>query len=231
MKTNQLMKRPMGQFEVIQRTSDGFFSATSLLKLWNDTFSDEKRSLDNFWKITNLDKLMSEIAENEMNFKSVEFTELKNMLSKTQRGKVNGVTWMHPYLFIKFAMWINPKFKLQVIKFVYDEMIKYRNMAGDAYRRLAEAISRLVGKDRMKEFMPQVAKAVNLIVFGNHESNERNKHGNEKLQRELFRFEIKVAELIEEGFIKSEKELTQYLRKKWDEKFVPKVLKQEEDNK
>lgn len=231
MKTNQVMVRKMGVFEVQQRTSDGFFSATSLLKLWNDTFSDEKRSLDNFWKITNLDKLMSEIAENEMNFKSVEFTELKNMLSKTQRGKVNGGTWMHPYLFIKFAMYLSPKFEYHVIKFVSDEMIKYRNMAGDAYRRLAEAISGLVGKDRMKEFMPQVAKAVNLIVFGNHESNERNKHGNEKLQRELFRFEIKVAELIEEGFIKSEKELTQYLRKKWNEKFVPKVLKQEEESK
>lgn len=25
MKTNQLMKRPMGQFEVLQRTSDSYF--------------------------------------------------------------------------------------------------------------------------------------------------------------------------------------------------------------
>ena len=89
----------------------------------------------------------------------------------------------------------------------------------------SEAVSKLVGKDKMKDFMPKIAKAINLIVFGNHETNERNKHGNEKLQRDLFRFELKVAELIEEGFIKSEEELTQYLRKKWDDKFVPNVLK------
>ena len=36
------------------------------------------------------------------------------------RGKYNGGTWMHPMLFIDFAMWINPSFKYDVLKFVYD---------------------------------------------------------------------------------------------------------------
>lgn len=40
---------------------------------------------------------------------------------------------MHPILFVKFAMWLNPRFEVQVIKFVYDQMLKYRNDAGDAY--------------------------------------------------------------------------------------------------
>lgn len=31
MKTNQEMMRPMGNFNVIQRTSDGYFNATHLL--------------------------------------------------------------------------------------------------------------------------------------------------------------------------------------------------------
>lgn len=35
MKTNQIMVRPMGDFEVTQRTKDGFFNATELLKQWN----------------------------------------------------------------------------------------------------------------------------------------------------------------------------------------------------
>lgn len=38
---------------------------------------------------------------------------------------------MHPMLFIDFAMWINPEFKYDVIKFVHDEMIRYRNEAGE----------------------------------------------------------------------------------------------------
>lgn len=36
MKTNQEMVRKMGNFNVVQRTSDGFFNATHLLKQWND---------------------------------------------------------------------------------------------------------------------------------------------------------------------------------------------------
>ena len=36
MKTNQLMKRKMGEFNVTQRTKDGFFCATELLRQWNE---------------------------------------------------------------------------------------------------------------------------------------------------------------------------------------------------
>lgn len=33
--TNQVMKRPMGNFLVEQRTKDSMFNATNLLKQWN----------------------------------------------------------------------------------------------------------------------------------------------------------------------------------------------------
>ena len=36
MKTNQEMVRQMGNLEVIQRTVDGYFNATRLVKLWNE---------------------------------------------------------------------------------------------------------------------------------------------------------------------------------------------------
>lgn len=36
MKTNQVMTRQMGNFEILQRTKDGMFNATLLLKQWND---------------------------------------------------------------------------------------------------------------------------------------------------------------------------------------------------
>lgn len=50
MKTNQIMKRPMGEFVVEQRTIDSMFNATYLLEQWNKAHPDKKRSLDNFWK-------------------------------------------------------------------------------------------------------------------------------------------------------------------------------------
>lgn len=45
--------------------------------------------------------------------------------ARSDRG---GGTWMHPILFVKFAMWLNPRFEVQVIKFVYDQMLKYGMM-------------------------------------------------------------------------------------------------------
>lgn len=37
MKTNQIIKRPMGAFVVEQRTKDGMFNATAFINQWNDT--------------------------------------------------------------------------------------------------------------------------------------------------------------------------------------------------
>jgi hypothetical protein len=36
MKTNNVILRPMGPFQVQQRTKDGMFNATNLLKQWNN---------------------------------------------------------------------------------------------------------------------------------------------------------------------------------------------------
>ena len=36
MVTNQIIKRPMGMFEVEQRTKDGMFNATAFVNQWND---------------------------------------------------------------------------------------------------------------------------------------------------------------------------------------------------
>ena len=232
MKTNQEMIRPMGNFNVIQRTSDGYFNATQLLKQWNENAKSKpvnstdlkERRLDAFWDSTNLDQLMSEIAENELNFNSQNFGDLKNALSKTCRGKKNGGTWMHPVLFIKFAMYLSPRFEYHVLKFVADEMIRYRNDAGDAYKQLSSAVMKIVPRDFMPTAMKKIAEALNWVIFNEHESGIRNKHGEENKQRELFHLETKVTDLINEGFIRSFDQLEEYLRSQWRKNWTPKVL-------
>ena len=232
MKTNQEMIRPMGNFNVIQRTSDGYFNATHLLRQWNENAKSKpvnstdlkERRLDAFWDSTNLDQLMSEIAENELNFKSQNFGDLKNALSKTCRGKKNGGTWMHPVLFIRFAMYLSPRFEYHVLKFVADEMIRYRNDAGDAYKQLSSAVMKIVPRDFMPTAMKKIAEALNWVIFNEHESGIRNKHGEENKQRELFHLETKVTDLINEGFIRSFDQLEEYLRSQWRKNWTPKVL-------
>ena len=271
--TNQNMIRKMGNFDVTQRTKDGFFNATALLEQWNKSNPNEKRALDNFWKSTNLDKLMLEIVinepylleksssvnstydknvfenqqvlntqnsgylknstKNQQVFKSVVSTELKykddfkglkNIVAKTARGKHNGGTWLHPVMFVKFAMYLSPRFEYHVLRFVADEMIKYRNLAGDSYKELCSAVSKLVPKDFVVTAIRKVAEALNYIVFGDHKNGIRNDFGEEQKQQELWEFQRKVTSLINEGFISTFESLVDYLRTSYKNKHLPKVF-------
>ena len=215
MKTNQIMVRPMGEFKVTQRTKDGYFCATSLLKQWNSS-TGMKKEVKDYLENHSTSELITTIKERE-NFTS------GNLKSKASRGE-NAGTWMHPILFIDFAMWINPSFKYDVIKFVYDEMIRYRNEAGDAYRELSSAIMKIVPKDFMPKAMQKIGEALNWVVFNQHEKMLRNKFGDEKKQRELCQLEKKVADLINEGFITSFDNLISYLRNQYQKRNYPPVF-------
>ena len=217
MKTNQEMIRKMGNFNVIQRSKDGMFNATDLLKQWNNQSCSE-RKMDNFFASHKTNEFINTIIERE------KLNTPKMVYLKT-RGKKGG-TWMHPMLFIDFAMWINPEFKYDVIKFVHDEMIRYRNEAGDAYRELSSAVMKIVPNDFMPKAMRKIGEALNWIIFNGHERLLRNKHGDESKQRELWQLEKKVADLINEGFITSYDPLINYLRKLYNKKNNPAVFNQ-----
>ena len=214
----------MGEFNVTQRTKAGFFCATELLRQWNEYANLNRgnsphlkqKDLKEFFYNKNTKEFIDALLEEEK-------LSTKNLAYLKLRGKSGG-TWMHPVLFVKFAMWLNPRFEVQVIKFVYDEMIKYRNEAGDAYNKLGSAVSKIVRKDFMPQAMQKVGEALNWIVFNEHERNIRNQYGEEKKQRELYELERKVADLINEGFIKSYDQMITYLKNVYRHKYLPAVF-------
>lgn len=219
MKTNNIMIRPMGQFHVEQRTKDGMFNATALLKQWNEATNSSKELKHYFENAATEEFINALIKEEKLHGRNSAYVKSK---ARADRG---GGTWMHPLLFIDFAMWINPTFKVKVLKFVYDQMIKYRNEAGDAYKALSAAVSSIVGKSFMNTAMANIAKGINYVVFGDHYSLIRNDRGEESMQRELFDMERKVADLITEGFLRSYDSVIDYLRARWRDKYLPKVLR------
>lgn len=208
----------MGQFKVFQRTKDGFFNATALLKAWN-VLSVSERKLELYFQSNKTVEFINTIMERE-NLHTPKSVYVK---SRASRGD-NAGTWMSPILFIDFAMWINPSFKYDVLKFVYDQMIAYRNEAGDAYREIAEAVGSIVSKDFMAAAMSKIAKGINYCVFGNHEPLIRNEFGSEAKMRELFQFERKVADLINEGFLSDFESVMSYLRRMWVRMQTPNLL-------
>lgn len=216
MKTNQEMIRPMGEFKVIQRTKDGFFCATELLKQWNVNTQKngdlKKKDLDDYFLNKSTKELIETIIEREHLINS------RNSAYLSSRGK-NGGTWMHPVLFIDFAMWINPHFKYDVIKFVYDEMIKFRNLAGDAYPSMCRAVRSIMPEPIFREKVKDLAKSLNIIVYGRHESEMRNKVGDEAKIREMYELEKQIAQWINIGLVGNYKQLKAALNKLYYQKY------------
>jgi hypothetical protein len=238
------MIRKMGEYDVIQRTRDGYFDANYLLRQWNQDGQNTPKRIAEFLQLKNTAKFIKAIADKETGKVQVpdcqggeESVTLDNQqLSESRiviRGRpktlpdgsvVPGEVWMHPLLFIDFAMWINPVFKYDVLKFACDEMIRYRRDAGDAYRLLGSAIRRIVPLSFMQVAMQKMGEALNWIVFNTHEQGLRNKHGDEEKQRELFMLEKKIADLIDEGFLTSWEQVLGYARRLYQKKNLPGIF-------
>jgi hypothetical protein len=228
MKTNQNLIRKMGDFDVIQRTADGYFDGNALLQQWNKS-GISKREMKRFLESNSTQEFMNTIKKREAQqiafVRNAEFQSVVISKSRsTKSGRIPDKIWMHPYLFIDFAMWINPEFKYDVIQFVYDQLIQYRHDAGDTYRDMACAIKKIAPKDQVAQSIQNVAKAINYIVFNQHESEIRNKRAEVNKMRELYEIERDIVKLINDGFIRSYDALIKYLRKKWQDKYVPREL-------
>lgn len=201
MKTSVNMIRKMGDFEVIQRTKDGMFNLTSLAKQWNEQ-SGQKKEITKFFELVNTKHFINALLEEE-NLNTQDSAYLKT------RGKCGG-TWGHPYLFVKFAMWLNPKFEVQVIKFVYDKLIEHRHLAGDNYRLFCAAVQSICPNIDFSD----PGKWLNYVVFNIHEKGKRNS-GKPLQVKDLQQLEKKYTDLIVEGYIIDIDVLKEKLRDEW----------------
>ena len=209
MKTNQIMIRQMGEFTVSQRTKDGYFDAGGLLRQWNLS-GQEQRKMEVFLNSVSTCKFIEAliVEANEVglgqNCPKIDNQVVKKskVKEKGKAGRPKEEVWMHPFLFTKFAMWINPRFEVKVIRFVYDEMIQYRNLAGDAYPAMCRAVCSILPDDVFQRKIKDLAKSLNIIVYGKHESEMCNKIGDEAKVRELYQLELQIAQWIDLGFIR-----------------------------
>lgn len=224
MKTEQVLTRKMGILNVKQRISDKMFNATYLIEQWNKLNPDKKKRVQSFWDDNrrSIHEFMMEMdsdlnSRNSCDLEIIDFQLLRSKYTNTKRGKHNGGTWMNPYLFIKFAMWVSPKFEYHVVKFVYDQLVNHRHDAGDNYKEFSAALSKFnpASKDRSN-----VAKALNYVVFNKHSKELRNTASNKQME-DLKDLEKRYAYLINEEYIKSPKELIGKLRKEWESRYIP----------
>ena len=180
MKTNNVMKRNLGGFDVFQRTSDGYFDASALIVQWNSTLGNKRKKVIDFLSNSNTKDFIDALLKED------ESPSQKNHLGdfqpfiiykgrNTKLGRTSDKVWMHPLLFIKFSMWLNPSFEVKVLRFVQDQLLYFRDKAGDSYMRMCSALFRIIpDRDRFKEKVKDLARSLNIIVYGFHEKMARN---------------------------------------------------------
>lgn len=151
METQVIMKRELFGMAISQQSKSEFFSATDLSKAGN-----KWRRINNLSDFNLAQYLKSKSA--------IEFIdELKSKYGKViikGRGR-NSNTWVHPLLFIDIALAINPKLKIEVYEWLFDNLIKYRNDSGDSYKQMAAAIfSRYPNKRGYTEYLKRIANYI-----------------------------------------------------------------------
>lgn len=227
MKTNQIMTRTMGDFSVYQRTKDAMFNASSLMQQWNEHCKGNKKEMLKFLNAKSTKEFMDELA-NEVISSPIEknrYAENQDVAlisavkgRNTRNGKTQDTVWMHPYLFIKFAMWLNPRFEVQVIKFVYDQLILLRNQIGDGYKEFSSACNK-IGCVTPEDYKI-MARCLNCAVLGKERQSKQRNELTEKEADELDKVSNLFVTAVDNGWINSITEAKAYFKKEYGNRFL-----------
>jgi hypothetical protein len=179
MKTSVIMKRFVGASEVRQDSKTGMFNVNDLLSIYNKQGKRQKR-IEPYMRRKESKELIEAILK-RLNSYDNNSCYLDSDIIRTAKGRVNGGTWMHPYMFIDFAMWLSPDFKVMCIEWIYDQVIELRNQVWDDYKELTSAIKTYLQPTTIEIYKDEISM-INKIVFGKSESDLRQIATQEQLK-------------------------------------------------
>lgn len=126
---------------------------------------------------------------------------------KTLGARNNRHVSCNPYIWVLIALELNPEIYATVIMWLTDNLIINRIEAGDRYNDLCRSASKFDDVDYRI-----IAKGLNYIVFGVHETMIRNTATQEQL-KELDDLQKSLSFAIDMGYIKSFSNLIDEMRK------------------
>ena len=104
----EITKR-LGEFEIVQRSSDGYINVDYLEKqIDNDYLAESNASVRDILEGPGTEKLIEDMKGTKMD--DGKFFEEDD----------NGVMWISPALLLPFALQISPKLELEVIEWFYN---------------------------------------------------------------------------------------------------------------
>lgn len=150
MVTEVIMQRELlGDF-VRQKSKSGFFNANDLMRVGN------KWRANNGLKIANIQNYFKQDGTKEF----MSSVESKYGIIKTSNKGRNGEIWIHPLIFIDLALWLNPKLKIEVYEWLFDNLLMYRNDSGDSFKKMCGA---LLIRANKTDFVSNIQKLCKLI--------------------------------------------------------------------
>jgi hypothetical protein len=142
MKTSVPVERELFGEVIRQNSKDKFFSATDLIDAGN------KWRVNNGKKSIDLYTYFKQKSSKEF-IKSLEGEF--GVVKRATKGR-GASTWVHPFLFIDIALYISPELKIEAYKWLYDNLIEYRNYSGDNYIKFTGTIfDKVIDKDKAKK--------------------------------------------------------------------------------
>lgn len=179
---------------------------------------------------TNMERIYYLLSERD--FIKVDFSSFMEMVESQGTIKVlkslavyktggrgeNKATWCDPYIWVLVAMEMNPMLYAKTVVWLTDSLLLNRIEAGNMYRGLSGAVAKFAKVD-----FAAIAKALNLLIFGRHESGIRQTATAAEL-KELTALEENMAFSVNMGFIRTQDQLLEALRQVWRNKFNKAVL-------
>jgi len=218
MKTNAIMKVRFGDNLLTIGHKDKMGNLNELVSIGNQYRAREGFNPVRMDKILELKSIKEYIIMLENKEKSKypklgdlevsDIKEVRNVL-KTKRGKQGG-TWAQLNLMIRVAIEINPVFADEVITtFINGKILEYRDVVGDDFKMLNKAVNIFEPNTKQRIIL---AKGLNYIVFGKHNSGLRD-NANSKQLSELKGLQEKLSFVVDMGYIRTFDELINEMRR------------------
>lgn len=134
MKTNQIITRPMGQFSVYQRTSDGMFNGSALMQEWNELHPEHRKDMAHFFRKYSTKRVIK-LYEEKHGVKPYEKIKGQN----TKDGRTPDTVWMVEDFFSYFLLEFGDIMTLELLWAVGEKYNQdYNKMMDDFFNRFNE---------------------------------------------------------------------------------------------
>ena len=178
------MKRDLFGKSIRQKSLNGFFSANDLVAAGNYYRAVNGLplfNLGNYLKNGSTLEFMEEVEKKYTN------------AILTTRGR-GGETRVHPLVFIDIALAIDPKLKVEVYEWMFDNLIKFRNDSGDSYKEMSAAL--FVRCSNIREFPKLISDVAIKIKHALHITDWQNATEEQLKKRDLIHNSIKLLSKV-----------------------------------